>query len=101
MNSSDGAKDNCVVAVKTGAGIMVYEYMFRRCNDAAMTAPDFIEKWRNDAVMHVAGEDKIEFLEFCFNRFVHQVNGGMDEANFSLFGWQFRNGIGEFVELFE
>lgn len=64
MDSGDGAEDNAFVGeVFDAEADVVGQKCFAWANDAAIGFPKFIENRRNDAVVHVAGNEIIEFLE--------------------------------------
>ena len=67
LDGRDCAEDDELVVVKAGAGDVVLEKSFGWRHDAAVSAPNFVKEWRDDAIVHVTGEAEVEFAEFFFN----------------------------------
>ena len=63
LDGRDGAERDELVAIEADAGIVIFEKFLGWRKDAAVAAPEILEDWRNDAVMHVAGKDEIERRE--------------------------------------
>lgn len=64
LDGGDGAENDAFVAwIVDAEADVVWQHSFAWANDAAIGFPKFIENRRNDAVMHVAGNEIIEFLE--------------------------------------
>ena len=70
LDGRDCAEDDELVVIKAGAGDVVLEKSFGWRHDAAVATPNFVKEWRDDAVVHVSGEAKVEFTEFFFNRLI-------------------------------
>ena len=85
LDGRDGAERDELVAIEADAGIVIFEEFLGWRKDAAVAAPEILEDRRNDAVMHMPGENEIEFREFWLNGIIEQMDGGVDEHNFSLF----------------
>ena len=82
LDSRDSAEDNKVLAIEVDASIVILKEAFARRNDAAVAAPNFVKEWRDDSIMHVAGENKIEIIESWLSAFVGEVSRGMDKSDF-------------------
>ena len=64
MDGRNGAKHDAFVAwIIDAEADVVWQHSFAWANDAAIGFPKFIENRWNDAVVHVAGNEIIEFLE--------------------------------------
>ncbi len=94
LDGSNGAEDDEVVAVEAGASVLVGKEVFARREDTAVAAPDLVHEWRNDAIMHVAGENKIKFGKTRSNGFMSKIDGGVNKQNLGLV-------FGEFFGFYE
>lgn len=56
--------------------------VFARGKEAAIGWPEFVEDRGDDAVMHMATDDKIELIEEGCDFGVIEINGGVNEGNF-------------------
>lgn len=64
MDGSDGAKHDTFVAwIVDAEADVIGQKCFAGANDAAIGLPKFVENRRNGAVVHVTGDEIIEFLE--------------------------------------
>ena len=64
MDGRNGAENDAFVGgIFDAEADVVWQHSFAWANDAAIGLPKFIENRRNDAVVHVAGDEIIEFLE--------------------------------------
>ena len=64
LNRSDGATDDGFIGRFKGDGAGVNrKEVLARCHETAIGAPKIIKKRRYDAVMHMAGNNVVEFVE--------------------------------------
>ena len=64
------------------------EEVFARGVKAAVGAPKIVDERRNDTVVHVARYDKVEISEKWRDSGVIEIDGGVDDGDFCLMGWQ-------------
>ena len=64
MNGRNGAENDAFVGgIFDAEADVVGQKCFAGANDATVRLPKFVEDGRHDAVMHVARDEIIEFLE--------------------------------------
>ena len=76
------------------------EEFFAWCDDAAIGAPEIVDEGWDDAIMHVAGDEEVEFAEVRRDFGVGEVDWRMDDCDFDFVGGEFGDEFGvEFVEV--
>lgn len=75
------------------------EEKFTGGDDAAIGFPEIAEAWKNDAAMHMTGDNEIKFVEIGGNFWVAEVDRRMDDGDFGLMGRQIGNKF--WFEIFE
>lgn len=75
------------------------EEKFTRGDDAAIGFPEIAKARKNDAAMHMTGNNEIEFVEIGGNFWVAEMDWRMDDGDFGLMSWQIGNKFR--VEIFE
>ena len=82
LNGRDGAEDNDFIGgvADVCANAMGKELSARR-NEATIGAPDIINNGRHDAIMHVARNEEIKFVEFGSNFRVGKIGGGVNNRD--------------------
>ena len=87
-NGRNSAKDDgFLVWAGNAATSAAWEETFAWGEDAAVIAPEIAENWRNDAVMHVAGDEEIEFIEIALDFLVVKEDRGVNKGDFGLVLW--------------
>ncbi len=87
-NGRNSAKDDgFLVWAGNAATSAAWEETFARGEDTAIIAPEIAKNWRNDAVMHVAGDEEIEFIEIALDFLVVKEDRGVDKGDFGLVLW--------------
>ena len=87
-NSGDGAADDIflVWTINNGASVARKE-RFAGCKDANIGMPKFVNDWRDDSVMHVAGDDEVEFFEEFEDVGFIEVDRRVNDGNFGFVFW--------------
>ena len=63
LDSRDGAKrNNLVVRASNFGASTVREEFFARGNNATVGAPDVLDDWRNDAIVHMTRYKIVKFI---------------------------------------
>ena len=81
----NGAEANELIAVEADAAIHIFEELLRRRDEASFAAPNILEEWRDDAIVHMASEDEIERRENVFYGAVIEMDRGVSKEEFGLF----------------
>ena len=98
LDGRDGAERDEFVAIEADAGIVIFEEFLGWREEAAVGAPEILENWRYGAVVHVAGEDKIERLEDFLDARIGQKERGMSNEDFGFLGGKLCKAILDGVE---
>ena len=84
-NGWNGAKNDGFLTVFSDASASVMrKEAFARGKDAAVVADEVADNWRNNTVMHVAGDEKVEFIEITDDFGVFEEDWRVDEGDFGF-----------------